>query len=149
MLPMTLAKLEWILWHFFNKSWGSKQSFDLHIVHLLDRELADGRSGDGVVRGREDAVHELSTDDVTGGLNLVEVEGMRPGHRTVESTLKKSGPEMKKRKLNKTNFKVGSVFTSCCRWKTECWKHDCFGLGWGSTNIGDPSKSHQIGSGVL
>ena len=105
MIPMTLSKLEWILWHSINNSWGSNQSFDLHIVHLLDRELADGRSGDGVVRGREDAVHELSTDDVTGGLNLVEVEGMRPGHRTVESTLKKSGPEMKKGNLIKQILK--------------------------------------------
>ena len=71
----------------------SEQKQYLQIVDVFDGELADGASGDWVVRRREDGVDELSVDDVTGWLDLVEVERVSAGHWTVEAALEKCCPK--------------------------------------------------------
>ena len=64
-----------------------------------EAEGADGRAGDGVVRGGEDAVDELVAGAVLevdhlggGGLDLVEVEGHGAGERAVEAGLEEARP---------------------------------------------------------
>ena len=62
-------------------------SFLLHVVDIFDGELADGAARNRVVRRGEDSVDELSVDDVTRRLDLVEVERVSTGHGAVEPAL--------------------------------------------------------------
>jgi len=65
----------------------------LHVVDIFDGELADGAARDRVVRRGEDSVDELSIDDVTRRLDLVEVERVSAGNGAVQSTLQKGCPK--------------------------------------------------------
>jgi hypothetical protein len=58
----------------------------------LHGEAADRRPGDAVFRGRESGVHDRLGLDEMDGLDLVEVEWIISGHRTVQPGLQEGGP---------------------------------------------------------
>ena len=66
------------------------------LPHITHSEAADSAAGNRIIWSVEDCVnHFLPTtaqDHGTDGLDLVEVERILSGHRTIESRLGKTGP---------------------------------------------------------